>query len=154
MVGLRVWTGISKQHKQKIENISKRSKNTKSSQNALQNEQNKNAKSAFAFLCESESPIKGTFLLIMRNAETRDRAGDLQIFSLTLSQLSYRGLVKGNTHTPHINALINHDDSITQARNFLKHGSPVRMKQQPNAKVDSCGVRTHTLADRRHETAY
>ena len=25
-------------------------------------------------------------------AETRDRAGDLQIFSLTLSQLSYRGL--------------------------------------------------------------
>ena len=25
------------------------------------------------------------------NAETRDRAGDLQIFSLTLSQLSYRG---------------------------------------------------------------
>ena len=24
-------------------------------------------------------------------AETRDRAGDLQIFSLTLSQLSYRG---------------------------------------------------------------
>ena len=27
------------------------------------------------------------------NAETRDRTGDLQIFSLTLSQLSYRGLV-------------------------------------------------------------
>ena len=28
----------------------------------------------------------------MRNsAETRDRTGDLQIFSLTLSQLSYRG---------------------------------------------------------------
>ena len=26
------------------------------------------------------------------HAETRDRAGDLQIFSLTLSQLSYRGL--------------------------------------------------------------
>ena len=25
------------------------------------------------------------------NAETRDRTGDLQIFSLTLSQLSYRG---------------------------------------------------------------
>ena len=25
-------------------------------------------------------------------AETRDRTGDLQIFSLTLSQLSYRGL--------------------------------------------------------------
>ena len=28
------------------------------------------------------------------NAETRDRAGDLQIFSLTLSQLSYRGSVQ------------------------------------------------------------
>ena len=28
-------------------------------------------------------------------AETRDRTGDLQIFSLTLSQLSYRGLVYG-----------------------------------------------------------
>ena len=30
--------------------------------------------------------IKGS-----KYAETRDRAGDLQIFSLTLSQLSYRG---------------------------------------------------------------
>jgi hypothetical protein len=29
-----------------------------------------------------------------QNAETRDRTGDLQIFSLTLSQLSYRGSVK------------------------------------------------------------
>ena len=29
------------------------------------------------------------------NAETRDRTGDLQIFSLTLSQLSYRGLIYG-----------------------------------------------------------
>ena len=28
----------------------------------------------------------------LRNAETRDRTGDLQIFGLTLSQLSYRGL--------------------------------------------------------------
>ena len=28
-----------------------------------------------------------------RTAETRDRTGDLQIFSLTLSQLSYRGLI-------------------------------------------------------------
>lgn len=27
------------------------------------------------------------------DAETRDRTGDLQIFSLTLSQLSYRGLL-------------------------------------------------------------
>ena len=30
-----------------------------------------------------------------QNAETRDRAGDLQIFGLTLSQLSYRGLANG-----------------------------------------------------------
>ena len=29
-----------------------------------------------------------------QNAETRDRTGDLQIFSLTLSQLSYRGSVR------------------------------------------------------------
>jgi hypothetical protein len=29
---------------------------------------------------------------LAKNAETRDRTGDLQIFSLTLSQLSYRGL--------------------------------------------------------------
>ena len=28
------------------------------------------------------------------NAETRDRTGDFQIFSLTLSQLSYRGFWK------------------------------------------------------------
>ena len=27
----------------------------------------------------------------MKDAKTRDRTGDLQIFSLTLSQLSYRG---------------------------------------------------------------
>ena len=33
-------------------------------------------------------------------AETRDRTGDLQIFSLTLSQLSYRGMDAGQfTHT-------------------------------------------------------
>ena len=31
--------------------------------------------------------------LINECAETRDRTGDLQIFSLTLSQLSYRGFV-------------------------------------------------------------
>ena len=30
-----------------------------------------------------------------QNAETRDRAGDLQIFGLTLSKLSYRGLANG-----------------------------------------------------------
>ena len=30
-------------------------------------------------------------LSIVKIAETRDRTGDLQIFSLTLSQLSYRG---------------------------------------------------------------
>ena len=29
-----------------------------------------------------------------QHAETRDRTGDLQIFSLTLSQLSYRGLIE------------------------------------------------------------
>jgi hypothetical protein len=29
-------------------------------------------------------------------AETRDRTGDLQIFSLTLSQLSYRGDCEGD----------------------------------------------------------
>ena len=36
----------------------------------------------------------GTCTIIKENsidAETRDRTGDLQIFSLTLSQLSYRG---------------------------------------------------------------
>ena len=31
---------------------------------------------------------------VRENAETRDRTGDLQIFSLTLSQLSYRGSSK------------------------------------------------------------
>ena len=35
-------------------------------------------------ICHREPGIQG-------NAETRDRTGDLQIFSLTLSQLSYRG---------------------------------------------------------------
>ena len=29
-----------------------------------------------------------------KNAEARDQTGDLQIFGLTLSQLSYRGLIK------------------------------------------------------------
>ena len=32
---------------------------------------------------------------IVKNAEAWDRAGDLQIFGLTLSQLSYRGLANG-----------------------------------------------------------
>ena len=31
------------------------------------------------------------------NAETRDRTGDLQIFGLTLSQLSYRGMLIQST---------------------------------------------------------
>ena len=31
-----------------------------------------------------------------KSAETRDRTGDLQIFSLTLSQLSYRGSDEGH----------------------------------------------------------
>ena len=33
------------------------------------------------------------------HAETRDRTGDLQIFSLTLSQLSYRGLFLKEHHS-------------------------------------------------------
>ena len=36
--------------------------------------------------------LNGTLAPLTNNAETRDRTGDLQIFSLTLSQLSYRGL--------------------------------------------------------------
>ena len=41
---------------------------------------------------ESESPSTSSLLPEgCQNAETRDRTGDLQIFSLTLSQLSYRG---------------------------------------------------------------
>ena len=32
-----------------------------------------------------------------KGAETRDRTGDLHIFSLTLSQLSYRGDKRGTT---------------------------------------------------------
>ena len=37
-----------------------------------------------------------------KNAETRDRTGDLQIFSLTLSQLSYRGRCPPRAaQTPH-----------------------------------------------------
>ena len=41
---------------------------------------------------ESGSPSTWSLLReACQNAETRDRTGDLQIFSLTLSQLSYRG---------------------------------------------------------------
>ena len=36
--------------------------------------------------------------LSAKNAETRDRTGDLQIFSLTLSQLSYRGYERYAKH--------------------------------------------------------
>ena len=39
-------------------------------------------------ISKQDSDCKGTE---KHNAETRDRTGDLQIFSLTLSQLSYRG---------------------------------------------------------------
>ena len=37
------------------------------------------------------------------NAETRDRTGDLQIFSLTLSQLSYRGSAMLPPNASHMN---------------------------------------------------
>ena len=37
--------------------------------------------------CQSKNKMS-----MKNNAETRDRTGDLQIFGLTLSQLSYRGL--------------------------------------------------------------
>ena len=44
-------------------------------------------------------------------AETRDRTGDLQIFGLTLSQLSYRGLNEA------------HEGLVTsQARHGASHG--------------------------------
>ena len=39
---------------------------------------------------------------LRNSAETRDRAGDLQIFSLTLSQLSYRGLRAFAVHPCHM----------------------------------------------------
>ena len=40
-----------------------------------------------------------------QNAETRDRTGDLQIFSLALSQLSYRGLGDGAIMQAHLQKL-------------------------------------------------
>ena len=43
-----------------------------------------------AALC---GPYVGHVLRIWKYAVTQDRTGDLQIFSLTLSQLSYRGLI-------------------------------------------------------------
>ena len=50
---------------------------------------------AFALLClraqPPHAPLPCCYAPTMTNAETRDRTGDLQIFSLTLSQLSYRG---------------------------------------------------------------
>ena len=52
-----------------------------------------------------------------RDAETQDRTGDLQIFSLTLSQLSYRGLV-ADKQTPGCNALRDHHSSHTHANTF------------------------------------
>ena len=39
--------------------------------------------------CNSSASVSGP---LENSVETRDRTGDLQIFSLTLSQLSYRGL--------------------------------------------------------------
>ena len=43
------------------------------------------------FLVGTQFCFHFRFLDIRNDAETRDRTGDLQIFSLTLSQLSYRG---------------------------------------------------------------
>ena len=50
-----------------------------------------------------------------KSAETRDRTGDLQIFSLTLSQLSYRGRCKRQTLTLHVLVLM-----ISTIRNKLE----------------------------------
>ena len=61
----------------------------------------------------------------LKYAETRDRTGDLQIFSLTLSQLSYRGLnaragiLSGSSQICLIDLLICH-----LARQHLLEGSP------------------------------
>ena len=44
-----------------------------------------------------------------KSAETRDRTGDLQIFSLTLSQLSYRGRCKRQTLTLRVLAHNSHN---------------------------------------------
>ena len=47
--------------------------------------------------CTCAVPVRGSHkaeqvVVMVDNAETQDRTGDLQIFSLTLSQLSYRSL--------------------------------------------------------------
>ncbi len=61
-------------------------------------------------------------------AATRDRTKDLQIFSLTLSQLSYRGMAR-HTHPYHTNSTQNYKNSInlyshtthSQSKNNKKH---------------------------------
>ena len=42
---------------------------------------------------------------LQTNAETRDRTGDLQIFGLTLSQLSYRGYAPNLKPSPELKFL-------------------------------------------------
>ena len=41
--------------------------------------------------CQGDLILRSYETNWIKNAETRDRTGDRQIFSLTLSQLSYRG---------------------------------------------------------------
>ena len=68
-----------------------RSNGTRSGASFELDEPRSSSKSEQVFQCRPMHMSLGGQASILQNAETRDRTGDLLIFSLTLSQLSYRG---------------------------------------------------------------
>ena len=71
--------------------------------------------------CNSSASVSGP---LENSAEIRDRTGDLQIFSLTLSQLSYRGLCKERP------------SQAFKASELSSRG--LRVKQQRHARPSHC----------------
>ena len=60
-----------------------------------------------AYTSSAPMNVTGCATPCKRNAVTQDRTGDLQIFSLTLSQLSYRGHVLRWLVSPDIAFVVN-----------------------------------------------
>jgi hypothetical protein len=71
--------------------IEAEAKNNNATDDVTQKQKQKPQYKSWKTACANKIDVAPT----NKGAETQDRTGDLQIFSLTLSQLSYRGLVTG-----------------------------------------------------------
>ena len=80
------------------------------------------------------------------NAETRDRTGDLKIFSLTLSQLSYRGTGKPRPATLTLHAKSGPDDeaAFPGSGHTIRPALPCKTQASPVRLVPAAGAYSAT----------